>query len=359
METSRRAGKLAGISLLALVLGVGVLAQTTEKQESIPGIVPLPPNFQAQTPQAPGALPPGPLISAPRIPAAFKPIPAPTNTIVTHSIGTPFGVPMPTNVFAWESDFKEYTTRPDEDVAPFSFNFTNVTSTNVVVNFVRTSCGCTVPKMPNLPWTIGPGAAAHIEFSLDFRGKSGSLTKVATLETSAGAKTLGLRVNITPKPAVAGGVAQAGGNEMGNRVKNLQVAAADRQAVFRNDCAKCHAEPTVGKKGQELYGAACGICHESDHRASMVPDLKALKHPTDRAYWLQWITLGKPYSLMPAFSKKEGGPLTDEQVESLADYLSATIKPLAGSATNVAAAARPLPTASSPRPAAPAPAAVR
>jgi mono/diheme cytochrome c family protein len=36
---------------------------------------------------------------------------------------------------------------------------------------------------------------------------------------------------------------------------------------------------------------------------------------------------GKPGSLMPAFAKVEGGILSDEQIDSLVRYLSATIPP--------------------------------
>ena len=53
----------------------------------------------------------------------------------------------------------------------------------------------------------------------------------------------------------------------------------------------------------------------------MVTDLKALKNPTDRDYWKKWVTSGKVGSLMPAFAKAEGGPLTDEQIDSLANFL--------------------------------------
>ncbi len=83
-----------------------------------------------------------------------------------------------------------------------------------------------------------------------------------------------------------------------NRAKNQGLAKADRQAVFKGECAKCHAEPTKGKIGRELYAVACGICHEAEHRASMVPDLKALNKPTSRDYWLQWIAHGKADTLM-------------------------------------------------------------
>lgn len=74
--------------------------------------------------------------------------------------------------------------------------------------------------------------------------------------------------------------------------------------------------------GKKLYVASCGICHEATPRATMVPDLHLLPHPTDYAYWKQIISEGKPRTMMPGFSNKHGGPLTDEQVESLAKVLT-------------------------------------
>ena len=54
----------------------------------------------------------------------------------------------------------------------------------------------------------------------------------------------------------------------------------------------------------------------------MVPNLRALNHPTDREQWKTWVTHGKAGTLMPAFAKAEGGPLTDGQIASLVDYLA-------------------------------------
>lgn len=106
----------------------------------------------------------------------------------------------------------------------------------------------------------------------------------------------------------------------------MKAALADRQAVFKNDCATCHLTPTVGRTGEALFRAGCAICHEAPHRATMVPDLRALKVQPTRDYWVQAIAHGKPGSLMPAFAESEGGPLTQSQIDSLADYLTENMK---------------------------------
>jgi mono/diheme cytochrome c family protein len=101
-------------------------------------------------------------------------------------------------------------------------------------------------------------------------------------------------------------------------------AKADRQAVFKSDCASCHLKKVEGKYGQQLFDAVCAICHEARDRATMVPDLHNLKVPTNEEFWRTWITIGKPGSLMPAFATSQGGPLNDMQIASLAAYLNST-----------------------------------
>jgi mono/diheme cytochrome c family protein len=97
--------------------------------------------------------------------------------------------------------------------------------------------------------------------------------------------------------------------------------------VFKGDCASCHAKNLQGRYGQQLFAAACAICHEGTPRASMVPDLHNLKDPTSEDFWRTWITSGKAGTLMPAFGKSQGGPLTDFQISSLATYLNQAIPP--------------------------------
>lgn len=202
----------------------------------------------------------------------------------------------------------------------FTFAFTNSAPGPVVIDSVRTSCGCTVAKVPTLPWTVPPGGAGEFSVVLDARGKRGTVTKSVFVNSSIGVKPLTVRAVIDEAPGSTGG-----GGGMDDRLRNMQIALADRFAVFRGECASCHAKPSEGKHGPALYVAACGICHDSHNRASMVPDLKNLAHATDREHWIRWITFGRHGSLMPAFAQSEGGPLTDEQVDSLADYLTKTI----------------------------------
>jgi mono/diheme cytochrome c family protein len=235
-------------------------------------------------------------------------------------------------MLAWDALTKQYTASPGEQSANFTFSVTNISKQDVTINWVRPSCGCTVAKLPPTPWKLSPGESGKIEFTVDLRGKFGTLSKYVSVDTSSGQKMLSLRINV-PSQAVNSG--------LGARTRNMQMALADRQAVFRKDCARCHATPTHGLTGEALFKAGCAICHESPHRATMVPDLHALKEQPTPAFWKQWIAHGKAATLMPAFAISEGGPLSDAQIDSLVTYLSENFHQNTNSAT--ATVSLPLP----------------
>jgi mono/diheme cytochrome c family protein len=247
---------------------------------------------------------------------------SPTNPVVTtppvyvpdtsHS-----SEPLGNGVLAWDNTMKETNAPADASNANFVFSFTNVSPGNVVILNVRTSCGCTTAQLPPLPWTLPAGTNGQIGVNVNFAGKSGTLLKTVTVTADKGAQTLMVKINILPP--VIPTLTDA------DRARGIEASKADRQAVFHGDCATCHVKPGQGKYGKPLFDADCGICHEGEHRATMVPDLHALKVPTNVEFWQTWISQGKPGSLMPAFSTAEGGPLTEIQIASLANYLAATI----------------------------------
>src|SRR5208282_4104488 len=101
-------------------------------------------------------------------------------------------------------------------------------------------------------------------------GKSGSLFKTVNVSTDKGSKTLTLRINIVPAPTHQMTEALPGTPPMtdAQRAAGVAAAQADRQAVFKGDCAACHLKNVQGNYGQTLYAAACAICHDATPRAS-------------------------------------------------------------------------------------------
>jgi mono/diheme cytochrome c family protein len=213
----------------------------------------------------------------------------------------------------WDATMKSTTVTEGADAAHFVFNFTNVSGTNVTILDIHPSCGCTSAEHPSLPWFLPPGTNSQISVSVNLAGKYGTITKTVRIGTDHGSRDLIVEITITPQTMRSPTDAE--------RIQQMQVAKADRQAVFKNDCATCHEKQGEFKYGKALYDADCAICHEALHRASMVPDLNALAVPTNDDFWQTWIKHGKPGTFMPAFSSADGGPLNDMQIASVAAYL--------------------------------------
>jgi len=245
----------------------------------------------------------------------------PTNAVVaTSPVYVPdtshASEPLATNTLVWDSLSKETNAIADAGNAHFVFSFTNVSAGNVVILNVHTSCGCTTAQLPPLPWIIPAGTNGQIGAIVNFAGKSGTLVKTMTVTSDKGFQTLMLTITILPPVIPTLNAA--------DRERNLIAAKADRQAVFRGDCAACHVKPGEGKYGKALYDAVCAICHDGKDRSTMVPDLHNIKTPTNVDFWQTWTAHGRAGSLMPAFSTADGGPLSDMQIATLVQYLAAT-----------------------------------
>ena len=225
--------------------------------------------------------------------------------------------PMPDGVLAWDSLMKAVDVSADQQQAHFSFCFTNVSPGIVAILDARGSCSCTTTELPSRPWMVPAGTNGQIGATVDLRGKSGVLFKTVTVSTDRGMKVLNLRINI--QQPVVPQMTDA------DRARGIAASKVDRQAIFKGECAACHIKNIQGRYGKDLFDSVCGVCHEAPQRATMVPDLHALKVPTNEDFWRTWISFGKPGTLMAAFATSQGGPLNDMQIASLAAYLNAAI----------------------------------
>jgi len=240
------------------------------------------------------------------------------------------------SALVFDAEQKDYTAKAGEASASFTFNLTNVSSAEVLVNRVTTSCGCTVAKLPEQPWHLAPGTNGPIGVTVDLRGKSGTIMKSVTVDSTAGVKSLLVKVTIPPPQAIATASPM-------DRTRNLAMAQADSKAIFKSDCAECHVKPALGKMGKELYAGACAVCHDAEHRATMVPDLHVFKHPETRDYWTYTISEGKANSLMPGFAQKSGGILSEQQIASLVDYMTTGFAKDTNSAPHTTSLSTPAP----------------
>jgi len=219
----------------------------------------------------------------------------------------------------WDAQSKSLTVSNGTAQAHYTFILTNTSKETVTITAATGSCFCTVARLPEQPWKIAPGATGELNVNMDTANRSGLLQKTVTVVTDKGVKILNVATTILPAVARAQMTAA-------ERETNMKQAVADRQAVLtKAECVSCHAEPAKNKLGKDLYVSVCGVCHEGDHRNAMVPNLHTIAQETNQEFWKNWITHGKPGSLMPAFSQTEGGILTEEQITSLVNYLLSAI----------------------------------
>jgi mono/diheme cytochrome c family protein len=242
--------------------------------------------------------------------------------VMAFSVCSPQAATSNSNLLAWDSVHKEVVCGPGERFARFTFSVTNVSPKDVIILGARTSCGCTVATLPSQPWILKPQASGQIQVSVDLTNKVGTVKKgVFVIISNAPLETLSVDATVSlliPPPPVM---------SEEDRIRNLQMAKANAQAIFKGDCATCHVAPARGKTGAALYSAMCGICHDAGLRqASMVPQLRNLKKPTSFDFWKNAIANGVTNSLMPGFALANGGPLNEAQIDSLADYLDKSIK---------------------------------
>lgn len=220
-------------------------------------------------------------------------------------------VPPGNQGIEWKSRKLRGAPAEGENLVFFTFRLKNTTDSDVRVLKIDTSCGCTTGRWPRDPWVLAPGESDEFEVELSRFGRDGAITKDVYFKTDLGITQL----SVTGELPAASMDADA-------RSQNQLLAQADPTAIFGDDCASCHVTPGIGLDGMPLYDAVCGICHDSEHRAEMVPSLTDKIGTADQGYWRHWITKGREGSLMPGFSDSVGGPLSESQIESLIGALS-------------------------------------
>jgi mono/diheme cytochrome c family protein len=197
--------------------------------------------------------------------------------------------------------------------AKAAFLIYNKGGTHLRISNVETSCGCTVAEVSKK--VIAPGEFSRIGVTLDTSIKLGPVRKKITV-FSNDPKRPKLDLFLTGDV-----IAQ---KEMGHA--QITVMPKDKLVLFKGECATCHVQKGIGKTGNALFQADCAMCHgikaQGNHSAG--PSLLRIDFEKEaiQKQMRAIIANGSPHTpQMPPFAKSEGGPLSDDEIDSLISFL--------------------------------------
>jgi mono/diheme cytochrome c family protein len=194
-----------------------------------------------------------------------------------------------------------------------SFVLYNKGGKHLRISEVETSCGCTVAELSKK--VLAPGDFTRLAITMDTSIKLGEVIKKITVHS-----------NDPKRPALDLFLT---GTVMARKMEaHEQVAlkAADPLVLFKGDCATCHVDRGKGKTGQALFQADCAMCHGLNGQGTKNSGPSLLtgdyEKPEVLAHVQRVIAEGSPQSpQMPPFSRKLGGPLNDDEIDSLVQFL--------------------------------------
>jgi mono/diheme cytochrome c family protein len=171
----------------------------------------------------------------------------------------------------------------------------NNTQQPIFIDSIKTSCGCTTATFDS---NVSITSNVIIPITIDTNQKIGSIRKSIKVYT---------QVNPIPSTFFVVGFITENTKDHATMAKHH---------IFDQQCASCHVDQGKKQFGLGLYLADCAFCHGTNRQgASSMP----LPYQAFQDTWLKVISDGRKN--MSAFSEKHGGPLTDEQLASLEQFL--------------------------------------
>ena len=189
------------------------------------------------------------------------------------------------------------------------FLIQNVGTDTLVISATRPSCGCTAAVLDAKDNRIPPGGSSRLKVTFDANNKpEGPIIKSVTIISNS-------KTNPDAMVRIQGRV-----------VKSLLAhkTMMHLDGIFQGDCASCHVDKGKGELGARLYEADCAVCHGTKADGKPGPELASeamMKHSPRE--WQKIIADGIPKTAMPAFATRNKGPLDDEEIASLVEYMGA------------------------------------
>ncbi len=79
----------------------------------------------------------------------------------------------------------------------YTFEFTNTGKSDLIVQNVNASCGCTTPNWTKTP--VKPGEKGVVDATYNPTNRPGAFTKTITVNTNSGSVTLTIKGEVIPK----------------------------------------------------------------------------------------------------------------------------------------------------------------
>jgi cytochrome c553 len=250
--------------------------------------------------------------------AAFLAVEVSTDTVGVRSAFAGLFVPQDTlkgPKIEFNEDVHNFGRIEQNTNATTTFIIKSVGTDTLELFSASPSCGCTTAPLDPAKKRLAPGQTAELKVTFDAHNKSpGNMTKVVTVSSNA---VNGAQRQLMIKGEIFKSTVAHSGQSM------------SIQGVFEGSCASCHVEKGKGELGAKLYEADCAVCHgdAKEHKpgADIASDAMMNYEPSE---WKKIITDGVANTNMPAFHTKHKGPLNDEEIASLVDYMSAFKKNL-------------------------------
>jgi cytochrome c5 len=209
----------------------------------------------------------------------------------------------------FEHGFFDFGTVTEGDIVKHTFKFKNDGAGKVKIAKTETSCGCTTASGALKEYA--PGESGEMEVVVDTKGKKGIVVKTVTLtlENNDGDKaeiSLAMKLEPPPHPKI-------------ENLRNINAEAA---------CKSCHLESGEGQSGIFLYHRVCSQCHGKKGVGGFGLALNdaAWQKRIDDARIKKVMLGGLPDKGMPSFVEGVMPPLSEEQVDSLIQYIRSLVQ---------------------------------
>lgn len=196
---------------------------------------------------------------------------------------------------SFTTDQHDFGTVLQGKTVEYTFQFENKGTEDLWIKEVTTSCGCTAALVSSN--TIKPGEKGEIKVSYDSQGRAGMVSRTITVVSNdvvEPVKELTIQATVTPSMHTTFNVAES---------------------LFSEKCGACHFNPALNKMGKELYDAVCTFCH--GRTAVGLDGLRVMEKDVIDERTRNGITGTE----MPAWVKEQGGPLDNDQIRSLSDFI--------------------------------------